>query len=400
MDEKNIKYRKTFEELGIYVYALVYPKAYTKKHPEERGIFYIGKGTYDRVLQHIKDAEKPKSKTIIKTEKLDTIRKIKKEGFEIDYYILRHQIPSDEEAFAIESVCINLLSYDKFDFCCLTNDQKGHGQNDFGIKTLDELAEQYGNLPYLQINDDSELLCICINKNYGKNDDNGKPISIYEAVKGYWKLSKERADECKYVIAEYQGISRGVFKVNSSGWKKKRGSTRYYFDGKDVSLKEGKQYMNCILPPKNKGSANPCRYLNKYNCNLDRNVEIEKFLKIFAKDHKKDWTCEDKTFYKEVISDRLYIYYSPWDWNQIGFYATDVLNKKEIAFLDDNLIKVKHPGLILQDDIINDKESVTLCFEMEDDLAEYFKKIIIVIDNLVKLTDSKKFVDGFLHLKK
>ena len=181
MDKKNMKYRKTFEELGIYVYALVYPKAYTRRHPEERGIFYIGKGTNDRVLQHIKDAEKSKSKT----EKLDTIRKIKKEGLDVDYYILRHQIPTDEEAFAIESVCIDLLSYKKFDFCCLTNDVTGHGQNDFGIKTLDELSEQYGNLPYLKINDDSELLCICINKNYGKDDNDGNPITIYDAVKGF-----------------------------------------------------------------------------------------------------------------------------------------------------------------------------------------------------------------------
>ncbi len=263
---ENQKLKKTFEELGWYVYALAYPKAYTKKHPKEKGIFYIGKGIHNRVLQHINEAENKESKT----DKLDTIRKILKEGFSVDYYILRHQIPTEDEAYRIESVCIDLLNYKDFDFCCLKNDVTGHGENEFGIKTLEELQEQYGNLPYLQIDDDSELLCICINQYYGKNDEDGNPVSIYDAVRGSWSITPSRANKCKYVIAEYHGISRGVFKVNKKGWQKCNDSERYFFEGKDVSDTEGKEYMNCILPEKKKGAANPCRYLSKENCVIER----------------------------------------------------------------------------------------------------------------------------------
>lgn len=269
MDKEKQKTMKTFEELGWYVYALAYPKAYTKKHPKEKGIFYIGKGIYDRVLQHLKEAENSESKT----DKLDTIRKIIKEGFSVDYYILRHQIPTEDEAYRIESVCIDLLSYKDFGFCCLKNDVTGHGENEFGIKTLDELEEQYGNLPHLQINDDSELLCICINQCYGKDDEDGNPISIYEAVRGSWTIAPKHANKCKYVIAEYHGISRGVFKVNKIGWQKCNDSERYFFEGKDVSEKEGKEYMNCILQEKKIGAALPFRYISKKNCVIEKEVK-------------------------------------------------------------------------------------------------------------------------------
>jgi hypothetical protein len=136
------KLKKTFEELGWYVYALAYPKAYTKNHKDKQGIFYIGKGIGNRVLQHIEDAKN----TTLKTDKLETIRAIQKEKFEVDYYILRHQIPSEEEAYRIESVCIDLLSYEKFEHCCLKNDVKGHGQSEFGIRTLDELNEKLAEI--------------------------------------------------------------------------------------------------------------------------------------------------------------------------------------------------------------------------------------------------------------
>lgn len=268
------KLKKTFEELGWYVYALAYPKAYTKNHKDKQGIFYIGKGIGNRVLQHIEDAKN----TTLKTDKLETIRAIQNEKFEVDYYILRHQIPSEEEAYRIESVCIDLLSYEKFEHCCLKNDVKGHGQSEFGIKTLDELNEEYGNLPYLSIDDDNtELLCICINQQFGQLDEEGKPISVYDAVRGSWKLDPSRANRCKYVIAEYHGISRGVFKVNKNGWQQCNDKPkRYFFVGKDISnTQEGQQYMNCILPERKKGSANPCRYLNKENSFRENRISID-----------------------------------------------------------------------------------------------------------------------------
>ena len=63
--------QKTKEELKYYVYVLI--------DPRDSKIFYVGKGNENRVFSHINEAiENPRE-----TEKLETIRTIKKEGKEV-----------------------------------------------------------------------------------------------------------------------------------------------------------------------------------------------------------------------------------------------------------------------------------------------------------------------------
>lgn len=85
----------------FYVYALV--------DPRDNQIFYIGKGTKNRVFNHVDEAIDNIDK---KTAKLDLIREIKKSGNEVLQYIIRSSL-SEKEALFLESVLIDTLSFEK-----------------------------------------------------------------------------------------------------------------------------------------------------------------------------------------------------------------------------------------------------------------------------------------------
>ena len=110
--------QKVIEELQSYVYALV--------DPRNDCIFYIGKGKGNRVFQHAEDALQ--ENTDSHNLKLETIRSIHKDGLKVKHYIIRHKL-SDETAFLVESVLIDMLSYTKFNKeNLLTNITSGHHQ--------------------------------------------------------------------------------------------------------------------------------------------------------------------------------------------------------------------------------------------------------------------------------
>lgn len=102
-------FNKSFEKKSLdekskefYVYALV--------DPRDNQIFYIGKGTKNRVFNHVDKAIDNIDK---KTAKLDLIREIKKSGNEVLQYIIRSSL-SEKEALFLESALIDTLSFEKF----------------------------------------------------------------------------------------------------------------------------------------------------------------------------------------------------------------------------------------------------------------------------------------------
>ena len=125
------------EKLGWYVYAL--------QDPRSKRIFYIGKGMGNRVFAH---ANSLLSKHEIKvSDKLDIISEIINSGQTVTAIIIRHQIPSEKDAYAIESSLI--------DFCDssdrnsinpifqLTNMVKGHGNQELGLMTAENVIQIY-----------------------------------------------------------------------------------------------------------------------------------------------------------------------------------------------------------------------------------------------------------------
>lgn len=246
--------QKTKEELKYYVYVLI--------DPRDNKVFYVGKGNANRVFSHISESvENPRD-----TEKLETIRAIKKDNQKVKHYIIRHGL-EESEAFLVESVLIDFLTFKDFsEVSKITNIVAGHHSFDQGIKTVEECEILY-NCKELDCKDiKHNILVININKTYniGKKKSRN-PIydrpDIYEATRGWWVLNIDRAKNIDYVLAEYKGIIRAIFEPQK--WLQNienRGKTRWGFEGYEVRDKEVLNiYMNKEVP-KIKGMANPIRY--------------------------------------------------------------------------------------------------------------------------------------------
>ena len=242
------------EALKYYVYCLV--------DPRDNRIFYIGKGKGNRVFQHAKDSLNENDQSL----KLDIIRSVLREGKLVGLYILRHNLTEDT-AFVVESVLIDLLTYTKFNKTNqLANIVAGHHQWDEGIKSIDEINAIY-NCAKIDVTHGELLLMVSLNRSYDQAKANGvyRRVDIYEATRKYWdNISKRRAPEIKYVLGVYKGAVRSVIEVKSWKW------TRVAEDGtlfkRDRCIFEGKliedsPYLNKDVSDYPFGSGGAIRYI-------------------------------------------------------------------------------------------------------------------------------------------
>lgn len=194
------------EALGYYVYCLV--------DPRNQKIFYIGKGSGNRVFAHAYDAINSNDHSL----KLETIREIHESHLDVQYYILRHNL-TDKEAYIVESTLIDMLTYSAFNReSILTNIANEHHQWDEGIKTIEELNSTYDCRP-IDVPHDGSILLVSLNKSY-KAHAMGiyKRPNIYEATRKYWRIGRNRPQKIRYVLGVYHGIVRSVIKVDSYKW--------------------------------------------------------------------------------------------------------------------------------------------------------------------------------------
>ena len=241
---------RTEEALQYYVYLLVDPRC--------NKIFYVGKGKGDRVFAHVRCT----LTTEEESGKLSTIRDIKKAGMEVRYYIARHGL-DENEAFMVESVLIDLLTYRDFSSVAnITNIQAGHHQFDRGIKTAEELETIYngGELDDNGIVD--RVLTININGTYNLNCKGDR--SIYDSTRGSWILSPNRVRNVEYVLSEYRGVVRAIF-VPERWYPQPDNNKRWMFDGYEITDQNNPEiyhrYINKHLS-KVKGAQNPLHYYN------------------------------------------------------------------------------------------------------------------------------------------
>jgi len=237
--------------LKHYVYALV--------NPIDDKIFYIGKGCGNRAFDHAKAA----ITSVNPSEKLKLIQDIINKGKDVEVLILRHGLKSEAEAFMVESVLIDILTNPETKKRCINakmkNVQSGHYMRVYGIHTAVDLEAQYGNKPLGTVKE--KLIVININKTY--NDPN---VSIYDATRKSWVLNKKRADNAEYILSEYKGVIRAVFKMDENKWQPLQNSIgknqRYYFSGQEVlDPTILKRYINKKIS-KEKGASNPIKYIN------------------------------------------------------------------------------------------------------------------------------------------
>ena len=180
---------------GFYVYALV--------DPRNGKVFYIGKGTGNRVFSH--EAESRKSHKTEK-KKLQKIREIENDGFGVERLIINWGL-SEREAFAAEATLINLLN------CMpdvkLANEVAGH--HVYESLTVEEFELLYGAVPLKTEDIKHSILIIKINKLYRRGMSEAE---LYDAVRGFWAASLKsiKARKVEYVFGVYNGLIVAVYK--------------------------------------------------------------------------------------------------------------------------------------------------------------------------------------------
>ena len=248
-------WQKISADGAFYVYALVDPRNDT--------VFYIGKGTENRVFSHEKDAEKPDAQ---ETAKLKTIQEIKNAGKQVTHLII-HWGLEKEAALAAEAALISLM---QFQSVKLTNIASGH--HCIGAMTAEELEKLYGAKELKQSDVKDNLLLVNVNKLYHPGMDTA---DVYEIARGNWKVDLERASKCKYVLAVYRGIVIGCFaptewqkvtEENKADWPKvtqdKDLGQRAFFTADPK--KQNDRYLGKLLGSwcRTRGAQNPIRYIS------------------------------------------------------------------------------------------------------------------------------------------
>ena len=137
--------------------------------------FYIGKGTKNRVFEHEKESlGSPDSEKL----KLKTIADIKNAGFEVEKIIINSNL-TEEEAFAAEAL------------------------------SVDEYERINGAAPLEEKDIRHKILIIKINRLYQRGMDEKV---LYDAVRGVWRVSKEKVRTVEYVFGVYNSLIVAVYK--------------------------------------------------------------------------------------------------------------------------------------------------------------------------------------------
>jgi hypothetical protein len=204
LEEKNSPNMKFFSEKaiealnGFYVYALV--------DPRNDKVFYVGKGTGNRVFSH--EIESGKSRESEK-KKLQHIREIENCGYSVRRLIINWGL-TENEAFIAEATLINLLN--RMPDIQLTNEVSGHHVHE--SLTTEEFELQYGAVPLEKEDIKHSILVIKINKLYRRGMSDAE---LYDSVRGFWAASLKsiEARKVKYVFGVYNGLILGVYKPDA-----------------------------------------------------------------------------------------------------------------------------------------------------------------------------------------
>lgn len=185
---------KTLMALGdFYVYGLV--------DPRNRRLFYIGKGTNNRVFEHEKESTSlPNSEKL----KLKLISEIKESGYEVEKIIINSNL-TEQEAFAAEASLINAFNY--INDYKLTNIVAGHHSSE--VLSVEEFEKINGAENLTEDDIKHRILVIKINKLYHRYMTDKE---LYNVVRGIWRVSKEKVKDIEYVFGVYNSLIVAAYK--------------------------------------------------------------------------------------------------------------------------------------------------------------------------------------------
>ena len=229
------------DKIGYYVYLL--------KDPRNGQIFYVGKGTGNRVFSHANAAiNNPRE-----MDKLERIRKIRESGRAVHYDILRHGL-IEKEAFEVEASIIDYINPSK-----LTNENIGFDSIKRGRMTIPEIIATYDPQPIVI---KEPVLLITPRRLFKRNMG---AADLYEITRGNWVVGKKKS-KVRYAFALRNGIVLQVYRIDK--WKpvkarslEQKHQDRWRFEGEIAAEMEhyiGKSVAAYITP----GSRNPLKYVN------------------------------------------------------------------------------------------------------------------------------------------
>lgn len=160
--------KQVTEQLKYYVYRLI--------DPRNGETFYIGKGAGNRVFAHVKgevgnDAD-------VLTDKLQRIRDIRVDGFEVAHVIHRHGM-DEPAAFEVEAALID--AYPE-----VTNTIGGRASDERGLMHANQIVERYEAKEAVF---EHKAVLININRSATERE------SVYEAVRYAWKIDPKEGCE-------------------------------------------------------------------------------------------------------------------------------------------------------------------------------------------------------------
>jgi hypothetical protein len=240
-EEMTVEEKKRFDQTmdagahKYYVYALC----------THDGVpFYIGKGQGDRVEDHLRDALAAKmaeesassddalteeERELVAKHMTEKLQKILMDRDGLQEVVVKWGL-TEHEAFMCESSLINLLSFVKGRTIGeLTNLVNGHASKPekecaSDVKTKARTVSQFLAECAIERKDVSSIhdgvVAIKINGFYRDClDEEGLPDieKVKDAVRGTWKISRNRRDMVKYIFALYHGRVVGIFHVTGPG---------------------------------------------------------------------------------------------------------------------------------------------------------------------------------------
>src|SRR5581483_6278095 len=244
---------EVIEKLQYYVYRLI--------DPRNGETFYVGKGKGNRIFQHVEMQSVSSRRSEFDGEdalslKLQRIKDIHSANLEVGHVIHQHGIQTSQIALQVEAAVMDA-------YPGLTNRMAGHGASEFGVAHVDELIALYGAQPFKET---ESLILISIARSF---EVEGR--SVYDAVRGVWKIDPKRAAKTKLVLAHRGGLVVGAFRPRT--WLPATKANfpslaedipgRWGFVGVGVERSLLDRYVGKRVPDRfrQKGAANPVRFV-------------------------------------------------------------------------------------------------------------------------------------------
>lgn len=230
------------DALGYYVYVL--------RDPRDGTVFYVGKGTGQRVYSHASLALSGKNDPDLAPAKVKQIRDILRAGKGVEHLFVRTGIEDEATAYVVEQAVMDGL---RAAGITLTNERGGHHAGTHGLSTVTDMVAMLAAPAAPPLPPGSVVFII--NRAWKRGDG---PGAVYEATRGHWKIGASSRARAVQAFGVARGVIRGVYTIDD--WYPVP-EGRWGFEGTPAKLLQAYvgTHMRDVLRDSGPGSQNPVR---------------------------------------------------------------------------------------------------------------------------------------------